>query len=91
MMIVLWLGLAWIAGTATILGSLMTIASLLLWLLPPQPQKSNGTGKQSPRSAWYLRWRLTAVAVVMALTGFLILLLVSFPLGNNVSISSSPL
>jgi hypothetical protein len=60
-----WLVLTWIGGIAAILGGLMSIASFLLWLTPDQ--------------AWQNRLKVTGFALGLAIVGFLLLRLTSFP------------
>ncbi|WP_446867967.1 hypothetical protein [Phormidesmis sp. 146-12] len=67
MMIFTWLVVAWLGGTAAILGSLMTIATLLLWLVP----------QKSP--SWQNRLKLLGLSLGMAIVGFALLLTVPFP------------
>ncbi|GAP96157.1 hypothetical protein [Leptolyngbya sp. NIES-2104] len=64
-MLIVWLILAWIGGIAAILGSLMIIASLLLWTVP-------GDRKG--------RFKVLGFSIVCAIAGFLLLRLVPFPL-----------
>lgn len=64
-MTIAWLILAWIGGTAAILGSLMIIASLLLWTIP---------GDQKGRL------NVLGFSILCAIAGFLMLRLVPFPL-----------
>ena len=76
----LWLVLAWIAGTAAILGSLMTLGSLILLFVPSQarsrqPEKPFLPSKQS----WQHRLRLLAFSVAIAIAGLGILVVVPFP------------
>lgn len=63
-MIILWLIMAWIGGTAAILGSLMTIASLLLWTIDGD---------------WQGRLKVLGFSIGCAIVGFLTLRLVPFP------------
>ncbi|MBD1844803.1 hypothetical protein H6F89_15655 [Cyanobacteria bacterium FACHB-63] len=62
-MIIFWVMLAWIGGTAAILGSLMTIASLLLWTI-----KGN----------WQGRLKVLGFSIGCAIVGFLLLRLIPF-------------
>ncbi|HTL89986.1 MAG TPA: hypothetical protein VL134_11335 [Leptolyngbya sp.] len=62
-MIIVWLIVAWIGGTAAILGSLMTIASLLLWAI-------EGT--------WQGRLKVLGFSIGCAIGGFLLLRSISF-------------
>ncbi len=62
-MLIAWLILAGIGGIAAIVGSLMTIASLLLWLI-------EGT--------WQGRLKVLGFSVGCAVAGFLILQWVPF-------------
>lgn len=64
-MIIVWLILAWIGGTAAILGSLMTIASFLLWAIGGD---------------WKGRLKVLGFSIACAIVGFLTLRLVPFPL-----------
>lgn len=64
-MLIVWLILAWIGGIAAILGSLMILASLLLWTFP---------GDQKGR------FKVLGFSIVCAIAGFLLLRLVPFPL-----------
>lgn len=63
-MIILWLILAWIGGIAAILGSLMTIASLLLWAI---------------EGNWQGRLTVLGFSIGCAIAGFLTLRLLPFP------------
>ncbi|MBL1175090.1 hypothetical protein [Pantanalinema sp. GBBB05] len=78
MAIFLWLLLAWTAGIAVILGSLMTIASFLLWLVP-HTAKSKSTKPLALPSVGYQRWQLIGVALAIALSGLILLIVVPFP------------
>lgn len=62
-MIIVWLIAAWIGGIAAILGSLMTIASLLLWTI-------DGT--------WQGRLKVLGFSIGCAVLGFLTLRLIPF-------------
>ncbi|BAU14414.1 hypothetical protein LEP3755_49610 [Leptolyngbya sp. NIES-3755] len=64
-MMIIWLIAAWIGGIAAILGSLMIVASLLLWTIP-----GDQTG----------RLKVLGFSIVCAIVGFLLLRLVPFPL-----------
>ncbi|MBW4580878.1 MAG: hypothetical protein KME42_15030 [Tildeniella nuda ZEHNDER 1965/U140] len=76
-----WFILAWVAGTAAILGSLMTLGSMLLWLSPSVQTRSRQT--TTPRlptsSPTQNRLKLLAFSVVIALAGVGILIVVPFP------------
>lgn len=71
----LWLIFAWIAGTAAILGSLMTLGSLILFVTPA-PMRSRKPQQSHP---WSQHLKLLAVSVAVALTGLGILIVVPFP------------
>lgn len=62
-MIIFWLILAWVGGIAAILGSLMTIASLLLWAIP---------------GSWRGRLKVLGFSLGCAIGGFLLLRLIPF-------------
>jgi hypothetical protein len=77
---ILWFMLTWIAGTAAILGSLMTLGSLLLWLAPLQSRsRKTDASLGSMPSQWQNRLKLLAFSVAIALAGLGILLVVPFP------------
>lgn len=63
-MIIVWLMLAWIGGTAAILGSLMLVASLAMWLI-----EGDQKGKL----------KVLGFSIGCAIAGFLLLRLVPFP------------
>jgi hypothetical protein len=67
MLTILWLVLAWVGGIAAILGSLMTVASFLLWLIP------------ADSTAWKGRMTVLSVAVGLTIVGFALLWVVPFP------------
>jgi hypothetical protein len=70
MLTILWFVLAWVGGGAAILGSLMTVASFLLWLIPADP------------IPWKGRMAVLSVAVGLTIVGFVLLWVVPFP-GND--------
>lgn len=80
---ILWIAIAWLAGTCAILGSLMALGSLLLWLTPAQSAKSQKPREQPKAvnvlSFWQNRLKLLAFSVAIALTGISLLILVPFP------------
>ena len=67
----IWSGTTWLFGTALILGSCMTVGSLLLWLIPTPPT--------AQPTALRHRLRLTLVAASLAIAGIIGLLSVPFP------------
>lgn len=69
--------MAWIAGTAAILGSLMFLGSLLLWMVPTVAYRRKDSA--SPRSIWQQRLKLTCFAGALALIGIGFLAIVPFP------------
>ncbi|MBD2019708.1 hypothetical protein H6F43_05835 [Leptolyngbya sp. FACHB-36] len=77
----LWLVGAWIGGTAAILGSLMTLGSLLLWLVPSQMSHGRKSAVQDAPQFWQRRLSLLVISVTIAFTGFAVLLAVPFPQG----------
>jgi hypothetical protein len=79
---IVWIAVMWIAGTAAILGGLMTIGSLLLWLVPMAPvrgKKSAEFAAVQAKSIWLARLRLLGVSLAIALTGIGVLLITPFP------------
>ncbi|MDX2098643.1 MAG: hypothetical protein SFW36_12775 [Leptolyngbyaceae cyanobacterium bins.59] len=72
MQTLLWFVVASIGGTAAILGTLMTLGSLLLWFIPLSAEK--GT-----RTDWLQRLKLLAFAGSLAFSGFALLRLIPFP------------
>jgi hypothetical protein len=79
MSLALWLVLAWIGGTAAILGSLMTLGSLVLLVAPSQPRSHNPQPPLLVERPWQQQLKLLAVSLAMALAGFGILVIVLFP------------
>ena len=78
---ILWFIFAWLAGTAAILGSFMTLGSLLLWLVPSMPARSRklDASLESTPSQWPNRLKLLAFSGAIALVGIGILVVVPFP------------
>jgi hypothetical protein len=76
-----WVAIAWVAGTAAILGSLMTLGSLLLWMVPSQPRskKPDEQASSIPASPWQNRLKLLTFSIAIALAGISLLIAVSFP------------
>lgn len=89
-----WIALAWAAGIATILGSLMTLGSLLFWLVPvASPRSQRPESKQSQTSSGRAqrddpafqrgnRLKLLLVSGAIALAGISILVAVPTPFGH---------
>nr|WP_290226600.1 hypothetical protein [Trichocoleus desertorum] len=77
---VAWFLVAWVGGSLVILGSLMTLGSLLLWLVPRPGSRASKTAEERSRGGldWQNRVKLMAVSVGLAIAGFT--LLVIFPL-----------
>jgi len=75
----LWVGIAWVGGTAAILGSLMAIASLLLWLVPEKAGKGRRPEAIPAQPAWQNRLKVTGFATAIAVLGLLMLQTVPFP------------
>jgi hypothetical protein len=65
----IWVAIAWVGGTATILGSLICLGSLLLWLIP-----ASGSGK---------KFLLLAIALGLMLAGLTLLKLFPFPVAGG--------
>lgn len=70
----IWLAIAYAAGIAAILGSLMFMGSLLLWVVPHAWLKADLN--RSVRQ----RLLLNGIALIMAIAGTLLLTLIPFPL-----------
>jgi hypothetical protein len=78
----LWIAIAWIGGTAAILGSLMTLGSLLLWLASSQQVKTRKTenhGSQMASKNWQGQLKVTAFSVAIAFAGLGLLSAIPFP------------
>ncbi len=75
-MALLWLTIAGVGGILAILGSLMSLGSLLLWWVPPHRKP---TGSSEPD--WFSRLKLTGFSLALALVGVGLLLAVPFPQG----------
>lgn len=73
----LWLGVAWVGGTAAILGSLITVGSLLLWLVPPTQTK--GKPHTASPSHWVGPLKILGFGLAIGLGGLALLLTVPFP------------
>ncbi|MGA7938044.1 MAG: hypothetical protein WCA35_31135, partial [Kovacikia sp.] len=74
----------WLGGTAAILGSLMTIGSLLLWIVPAPQTRDRKVGDPASQvgpKPWQNRLKVTAFAGAIALAG--IGLLMAFPFPQN--------
>jgi hypothetical protein len=76
---ILWIAIAWIGGTCTILGSLMAVGSLLLWLVPVSSARSKKADSPIAAAPGWSRWKLLVVSVAIALTGLSLLILIPFP------------
>ena len=75
-----WLAIAWVSGSLAILGSLMTVGSLLLWLVPT-PARQLKTGNDSAMTpGWQNHLKLLVVSVSFAIVGFGLLLIFPLPL-----------
>ena len=57
--LIVWFVLAWVGGAAAILGSLMAVASLLLWFVPHGEMQG--------------RVKVMGFAIAVAIAGFLLL------------------
>ena len=85
-----WFPIAWIGGSLAILGSLMTLGSLLLWLAPKQshqPKKMDDT-RSLPSDDWQNHFKLMVFSVAIAVVG--LTLLIYFPLPLH-SVLTQPL
>ncbi|XGV95396.1 MAG: hypothetical protein ACAF41_21955 [Leptolyngbya sp. BL-A-14] len=74
-----WLALTWVAGTAAILGSLMTLGSLILLVAPAQARSRKPHQSSPTAPSWQHRLRLLAVSLAIALAGLSIMFFVPFP------------
>lgn len=75
-----WIALAWAAGTAAILGSLMTLGTLLLWLVPSsRPQSKKGENQPSHQHPQWGHLKLVLVSAAIALVGLSLFVVVPFP------------
>jgi hypothetical protein len=80
---VTWFIVAWVGGSSAILGSLMTLGSLLLWLVPLSASKTSKVSKAHEERSlevpiWQNRVKLLVVSLGLAIAG--LSLLVVFPL-----------
>ncbi len=80
-----WFLVAWVGGSFAILGSLMTLGSLLLWLVPRPVSKASKTDgvsfkRLSAGSDWQNHVKLMAVSVGLAIAGFSLLVMFPLPL-----------
>ncbi|UBF24424.1 hypothetical protein K9N68_22360 [Kovacikia minuta CCNUW1] len=78
----LWIAIAWLGGIAAILGSLMTLGSLLLWIAPiksTRSQKADEAFAQTTPPIWQGRLKITGFSVAIALGGLSLLIAVPFP------------
>ncbi|XHX76516.1 MAG: hypothetical protein RBJ76_19050 [Stenomitos frigidus ULC029] len=75
----LWFVLTWIAGTAAILGSFMTLGSVILWFVPSLPHRSPKLEVSSTIPVWQNRLKLLAFSVAIAVVGLGILVVTPFP------------
>lgn len=76
---ILWFTFTWIAGTAAILGSLMTLGSLLLLVAPSQPRSRKPEQPLIAHHFWQERLKLLAFSLTIAFAGLGILVVVPFP------------
>lgn len=67
----LWVGSSWLFGAALILGSLMTLGSVLLWLVPPpaEAQPSTPAPPLVHRALASKRLRLLGFSLSLAIAG----------------------
>jgi hypothetical protein len=87
MTIIIWLIAVWIGGIAVILGSLMTLGSLLLWI---SPGSSSGSKSQSEsdngRAILYGKVKLLGISIGLTLLGIAMLRVIplqAVPLVNH--------
>ncbi len=72
-----WLAIAWVGGSLAILGSLMTIGSLLLLMVPASTKK---VSDPATPPGWQSHLKLLGVSVSFAIAGFSLLLIFPLPL-----------
>jgi hypothetical protein len=80
----LWIAIAWIGGTALILGSLMTLGSLLLFLVPVRAKshtKTNSADATPSLQPWQ-NLKLLLLSLILTLIGGGLLILFPFPQGS---------
>lgn len=83
MLQIAWIALAWAAGIAAILGSLMTLGSLLFWLVPAsQPRSRNPDSQLDSGQIWRDRMKLLLVSLAIALAGLSVLAAVPTPFSH---------
>lgn len=75
-----WLAIAWIGGSLAILGSLMTVGSLLLWLVPSSARQLKKASDLETAPGWQNYLKLLVVSVSFAIAGFSLLLIFPLPL-----------
>ena len=71
--LVIWLTIASLGGLATILGSLMTLGTLLLWVVPDTRMKL----KDATSLVWLNRLKLLGGSLALAIVGFALLAMIS--------------
>lgn len=77
----LWIAIAWLGGTALILGGLMTLGSLLLFLVPAgtkPPTRANSTSSTTSSQSWQ-KLKLLLLSLMLALAGLGMISLFPFP------------
>jgi hypothetical protein len=82
----LWIAIAWIGGTALILGSLMALGSLLLFLVPTGAKpnaRANSTDSTPFPRPWQNQLKLLLFSLTLALAGWGMLNLFPFPYINT--------
>ena len=75
-----WFAIAWVGGSLAILGSLMTIGSLLLWLVPAPAHQLKKVDDSATAPGWQSHLKLLGVSISFAIAGFSLLLIFPLPL-----------
>jgi hypothetical protein len=81
----LWIAIAWVGGTALILGSLMFLGTLLLFLVPTKVKPNTGANAASSTTSsqpWQNQLKLLLLSLTLAIAGLGMLSLFPFPQRN---------
>jgi len=80
----LWISIAWLGGTALILGSLMTLGSLVLLIAPtiPAPHAKAASAELVPSTKSWHKLKLLTLSLTLTLVGWELLAIFPFPQAN---------